>query len=92
MKSIIIKIRPIENRQSEYIAYCKSEFLNATYSVYFHDNIFGSVALNNFADMIRSRFDVRHVEYVIASETVSFKNPALLDVLSTGKEVRIAVQ
>ena len=39
-KSLKITIKQVENRPGEYIAYYRSEFLNATYLVYFRDNIF----------------------------------------------------
>ena len=48
MKSIDITIKEIEEEEGKYLAFFKSELLGATYSVYFRDNILGSVALNGF--------------------------------------------
>ena len=40
VKDIKIIIKQVEGREGEYIAYYKSDFLDATYSVYFRDLCF----------------------------------------------------
>ena len=40
IKDIKIIIKQVEGREGEYIAYYKSDFLDATYSVYFRDLCF----------------------------------------------------
>ena len=58
----------------------------ATFSVYIHDNIFGALALNKFAEMIKEQYSNEYrnkrVEFIISDEPVSFKNKAILDVIS----------
>lgn len=84
MKSnqIDVVVRPIKNKNGEYIAYCKADLLAASYFVYFQDTILGSVALNNFCEMIRFHYEKR-INFVIDNtRLVSFQDRALLDVLS----------
>ena len=81
----------VEDRKNEYLAYFKSDFLKATFALYFNDNILGSVALASFSEMIRYKYDVKKIEYVITSKKLKFKNPALLDVLSNnGNTLKLA--
>ena len=93
-----IVIRPVENRAGEHLAYYNSEFLKATFSVYFQDDIFGALALNSFSEMIRKQFGKQYrreeVEFVIEDESMQFKSKALLDVLvdnAFGKREKVAV-
>lgn len=81
MKSIKITIKQIEGREGEYLAYCKSEFLKSTFSLYFTDSIFGSVALHEFAEMLQYKYDDKKVFFEISSEKLTFKNPKLLEVM-----------
>jgi len=76
-KSLKITIKQVENRPNEYIAYYRSEFLNATYLVYFRDNIFGSVALHEFSEMLRSKYRGLEIEFIISAEKLRFKSKAL---------------
>ena len=55
-RNIQIIIRPVENREGEYIAYFENEFLQATFSVLLKDNIFGALALQSYSEMIRKTF------------------------------------
>ena len=85
-KELKIIIKSMDNRETEYFAYYESEFLKATFSVYIHDNIFGALALNKFAEMIKEQYGKEYrnkrVEFIISDEPVSFKNKAILDVIS----------
>lgn len=81
-KNIQITIKQIENRQGEYIAYCRSELLNATYSVYFRDNIFGAIALHDFSEMIKRKYEKEEIEFIISEEKMQFKSKALLGAMS----------
>jgi len=80
-KSLKVTIKQVENRQGEYIAYYRSEVLNATYLVYFRDNIFGSVALHEFSEMLRSKYRGSEVEFKISPEKLRFKSKALEEAL-----------
>ena len=86
-REIKIIIEPIVNRETEYLAYYESKFLKATFSVYIHDNIFGALALNKFAEMIKEQYyneyRNKRVEFIISDEPVNFKNRAILDVISS---------
>jgi len=84
-KSLKITIKQVESRPGEYIAYYRSEFLNATYLVYFRDNIFGSVALHEFSEMLRSKYRGSEVEFIISPEKLRFKSKALEEALSCSR-------
>ena len=82
IRNIKIIIKEVENRQGEYIAYYRSELLNATYSVYFRDNIFGAIALHDFSEMIKSKYKEEDIEFIISEEKMLFKSKALLEAMS----------
>ena len=81
MKSMDITIKQIENRSNEFVAYLKSEFLGTTFALFFIDNLFGSVALAEFSEMIRFKYDVKKLNYVLSEDKLTFQTPALLDIL-----------
>jgi len=81
IRNIKINIKQIENKQGEYIAYYRSDFLNATYSVYFRDNIFGAIALHNFSEMIKRKYEKEDIEFIISDETMQFKSKVLLEAI-----------
>jgi len=83
IRDIKIVIKHIEGREGEYIAYHKSDFLDATYSVYFRDNIMGFVAFHNFSEMIKSKYADARVEFVTSDEKMHFKSKVLLEVMSS---------
>ncbi len=53
-RDLAVTIQALSGRDGEYLAYFRSEPLEATYSVYFHDNLMGALALFNFAETISS--------------------------------------
>ena len=77
-RDIQILIKPTHD--GHYLAYFSSDFLKATYSVYFEDTIMGAIALNGFADMIRRRYKVDSVMISLEDE-YCFMNKAVNDVL-----------
>ncbi len=81
MKNIKITIKQIDGRDGDFIAYCKSEFLKATYSVFFTDCIYGSLALTDFAEMLKHKYDEEKVTFEISNEKITFQSPELLDVM-----------
>ncbi|MBN2836682.1 MAG: hypothetical protein JXR48_17130, partial [Candidatus Delongbacteria bacterium] len=72
----------------EYIAYCRSEMLSASFFCYFKDNLFGSLALNGFSQMLQFKYEAK-VNFVIEDKKVSFQDKALMDVLSGRKTVAL---
>ena len=80
-KNIRITIKQIENKQGEYIAYYRSDFLNATYSVYFRDNIFGAIALHDFSEMIKRKYEKEDIEFILSEEKMQLKSKALLEAM-----------
>jgi len=60
-----ITIKLVEGKEGEYVAYNKFEFLNVTYFVYFRNNIFGSVALNEFSEMVKSKYRESNIDFII---------------------------
>ena len=75
-----IRIYPVEGSSDRYVASFSSEVLNATFSVVFHETITGAVALNNFAEMIRTYYGVSPVLTVVDQLP---NNPAVSDVLQS---------
>jgi len=82
IRGIKIIIKQIESKQGEYIAYYRSELLNATYSVYFRDNIFGAIALHDFSEMIKGKYKEEDIEFIISEEKVLFNSKALQEAMS----------
>ena len=79
-----VVIKPVAGRKGEYPAYCRSGFLDATFSVYFKDTLMGALALHEFLQMIRRKYEEKEVRTLLSQEEILFKNEALLDVLSGG--------
>ena len=84
-RCIQITVRPVADRDGEYVAYYESEFLQAQFCVYLKDSIFGALALQAFAEMIRKAFGKNYrsqeIDFQVGQMPVSFENPVLLDVL-----------
>jgi hypothetical protein len=80
-KKLEITIRPVKNMNGDFIAYYKSEFLSATYSVYFQDTIMGALALNAFYEMLKHKYQ-KDIDFIVSEDKLQFKNQALLDALS----------
>ena len=81
-KDIQITIKAVSGREGEYIAYYTSEFLEATFSVYFKDNIMGAIALQNFSEMIKLKYEKEKVDFKVSGEDMRFKSRNLLEVMS----------
>jgi len=81
-KKINIMIHPVENRKGNYVAYFKSEFLNATFSVFFQDTITGALALHTFSEMIGKKYEQKEIDFILSEAQVSFRSEALLDVVN----------
>ena len=76
-----ITIRKIDNNDREFLAYFKSDFLQATFCVVFSDTVFGAVALNKFSEMIKTYFNEKKLDLFISDEKIKFKSQALLEEL-----------
>ena len=63
-EEIKVTIKTVSDREGEYVAYHASEFLNATYSVYFRNTIFGAIAPGAVAGYTRAL--ARHLHELIA--------------------------
>ena len=85
MQRIEITVQEIAQKKKQFIAFFRSEFYSATFSVVFRDTICGSIALSQFADMIRRKYDPADVNFTISGEKLEFKNQALLDLLTSRK-------
>ena len=91
MRNIKITIKQVENRSGEYIAYYTSEFLGATFSVYFKDSIMGAIALHDFSEMIKGRYEKERIEFDVCEEKMRFKSRDLLEAM-TGSELHSELQ
>ena len=81
-----ITIKQIENKDREFLAYYKSDFLKSTFCVSFKDDIFGAVALTRFTEMIKTHFNEQNITLFISDKNIKFKSQALLNEL-TQKQV-----
>jgi hypothetical protein len=77
-----VTIRKLEHKDHEYLAYAKSLCGRGTYFVYFQDNIWGAVVLHNFIEMLRAVLQPPKVQLGISDKTLSFQDPALLDLFT----------
>ncbi len=80
-----IVIKPGAGRAGEYLAYCRSAYLDATYAVYFKDTLMGGLALHSFIGMIERKYEDQSILVLVSEEELLFKNEALLDVLADGQ-------
>ncbi len=75
-----IVIKPVAGRKGEYLAYCRSAYLDATYAVYFKDSLMGGLALHSFIGMVERKYEDHAIRVLVSEEELLFKNEALLDV------------
>jgi hypothetical protein len=84
-RNIRITVRPVADREGEYIAHYASEFLQADFCVYIKDSIFGALALQAFAEMIRKAFGKNYrsqeIDFEVSQEAAVFTNKALVAVV-----------
>ncbi len=52
-----IVIKPVAGRTGEYLAYCRSAYLDATFAVYFRDTLMGGLALHSFIRVIERKYE-----------------------------------
>lgn len=76
-----VSVRRIEHSEHEYFAYTKSLCGKATYFLYFTDDIWGAIVLNNFVEMLRRFFEKEEVRINFTDTTVQPKNEYLLTIL-----------
>ena len=89
-RDLTLVVQPVGGREREYLAYYRSEPLEATFSVYFNDSLTGAMALHEFAEMIRKRYGVDGVRLELSDQAVVFRSPAVLDVLTASGSHRRA--
>ena len=81
-RGLPVNVQAIAGREGEYLAYFRSEPLDATFSVYFRDSLMGAIALHEFAEMLRKSYGVDGVRLELCDQAVVFRSPAVLDVLT----------
>ena len=79
---ITVTIKAVAGKKGEYIAYYTSEFLNATFSVYFRDTIMGAIALQNFSEMLRMKYEKERVGFEVSGEPTRFESKGLVEMMS----------
>jgi hypothetical protein len=84
-RNIRIVVRPVEGQVGEYQASYASEFLQAEFCVTVKDSIFGALALQAFAEMIRKAFGKHYksgqIDFEVSQEAGSLHSRPLLDVV-----------
>ena len=84
-----IVIKPVAGRAGEYLAYCRSVYLDATYAVYFKDSLMGGLALHSFIGMmIEGKYKDHAIRVLVSEEELLFKNEALLNVPAESRSGR----
>jgi hypothetical protein len=78
----VIRISSVKDTPGKFLASFHSEFLDATYSLLFNENVTGAVALHRFAQMIGSQYGCT-VELQIADDLFPVSNQAVEDILAT---------
>ena len=81
-KTKCIRVYPLPERPSQYVAIYHSDVLNATFSVTFRETITGAVALHSFAEMLRKNYGCAF-EIEIMDGFGLPHNSAVRDVLKT---------
>ena len=79
-----VRIAPVPGRPGAYVARYHADLLGATYSVEFHDDVMGGIALHGFAEMLRLKWGLRRVELILEDHTIRFRSKAVVDALLTG--------
>ena len=82
-REVTVRIAPVAGKPGAYVARYHAEMLGATYSVEFSDSVMGGIALHSFAEMLRSRYDLRRVELVMEDQALRFRSKAVVDALLT---------
>jgi len=84
-QTIRIIVRPIEGQEGEYVACYASEFLQAEFRVTVKDSIFGALALQAFAEMVRKAFGKHYrsgeIDFEMSPASDSLHSRALQDVM-----------
>ena len=81
-KTKCIRVYPLPERRSQYVATFHSDVLDATFSVTFRETITGAVGLHSFAEMLRKQYECAF-EIAIMDGFGLPHNSALRDVLKT---------
>jgi hypothetical protein len=84
-RCIRIVVHPLEGSPGEYVACYASEFLQAEFRVTVKDSIFGALALQAFAEMVRKAFGKHYrsgeIDFELSQASDSLHSRALLDVM-----------
>jgi len=81
-RDLAVTIQALSGRDGEYLAYFRSEPLDATFSLYFRDSLMGAIAVHQFAEMLRKSYGVDGVRLELCDQALVFRSPAVLDVLT----------
>ena len=88
-RTICITIHPVADKPQEYVAYFESSFLQAHFCVHLKDSIFGALALQAFADMVRKAFGKNYrtgeITFQVSQQPVSFHSRPILDILDSSQ-------
>ena len=80
-----IVVHPLEGSPGEYVACYDSEFLQAEFRVTVKDSIFGALALQAFAEMVRKAFGKHYrtgqIDFEMSPQAGALHSRALLDVM-----------
>ena len=83
-----ITIGKLDKSDREFIAFFRHEFLQATFSVSFKDNIMGAVALNSFIEMIQQRYSNKQLDLVFQKNNLDIKTEHILKSLTLKEAIK----
>lgn len=61
-REVTVRIAPVPGKPGACVARYHADLLSATYSVEFHDDVMGGIALHGSAEMLRLKRGLRRVE------------------------------
>ena len=59
--------------------------MNATFSVYFRDTTFRAIALHDFTEMLKGKYEKERVVFVVSEERMRFKSRDLHEAMTGSK-------
>jgi len=80
-QALQVFLKPVEQKEGEFLALYQSDVLASTFFLYFKDNIMGSIALNSFMEMLRRKYD-SDVDLCLLDKKARFRSQAMLDIVT----------
>ena len=86
---LTVTVRTVPGRSGICIAMFKSPILGSSFSVVFPDSLTGALALHDFAEMLRLRFE-KPVDLILETDLFPMRSKAMEDVLAAMQQEPVA--